>query len=266
MANLDNLLWLLALIAEAVAVGILFYRRAWQTFPLFCAYCTWDLVSSGAMVFVLKYLPHSYPTLYLIQTVISSALEFCVLVELTWAVLRPMRNQLSRATPFVLALVILLVGAAIWPFDALQLFSAQAPAIRGIMHVQQTASILRVLIFLLLASTSQFLSIGWRDRELQVATGLGFYSLVSLGISMLQAHQSSYEQYTRLNRIFIASYIASCLYWAFSFAQKEAERRAFTPQMQSLLLAVAGAARSNREALGDRSITDTRPRRDRYDR
>jgi len=34
-----------------------------------------------------------------------------------------------------------------------------------------------------------------------------------------------------------------------SFAQKEAERREFSPQMQGLLLAVAGSARSTRIAL-----------------
>jgi hypothetical protein len=39
-------------------------------------------------------------------------------------------------------------------------------------------------------------------------------------------------------------------------------RREFTPQMQSLLLAVAGAARANRTALSDRSDSDARFRGD----
>jgi hypothetical protein len=39
------------------------------------------------------------------------------------------------------------------------------------------------------------------------------------------------------------------LYWAYCFSQKEAARRAFTPEMQRLLLAVAGAAHSTRVAL-----------------
>ena len=43
-------------------------------------------------------------------------------------------------------------------------------------QLQHTVSILRILFFLVLAGGSQLLSIGWRDRELQVATGLGFYS------------------------------------------------------------------------------------------
>ncbi|HTB97536.1 MAG TPA: hypothetical protein VK716_11045 [Terracidiphilus sp.] len=263
MANLDKFLWLAGLLAEAATVGILFYRRVWRNFPIFCAYCIFDLISGVGMVYIFKNLPDNYSAFYFGQVVLSSLLEFGVLVELGWAVLRPIRKQLPRITPYVLALVILLIGAAIWPFDAVQSIPGAIPAIHSVMHVQQTTAILRVLVFLLLASTSQFLSIGWRDRELQIATGLGFYSLFSLGAAMLQAHQTTLGQYARLNQLLIGANVCSLLYWAVSFAQKEAERREFTPQMQNLLLAVAGVARANRETLGDRSITDSRRRRDR---
>ena len=128
------------------------------------------------------------------------------------------------------------------------------------MHVQQTASILRILFFLVLAGCSQFLSIGWRDRELQVATGLGFYSLVSLAVEILHSHQAMGPQYALLNQVVVASYLISFAYWIFSFAQKEAKRREFTPQMQSLLLAVAGTARSTRVALMDSAAEKTRKR------
>jgi hypothetical protein len=59
----------------------------------------------------------------------------------------------------------------------------------------------------------------------------------------------------------VASYICSLLYWVFSFAQKEAERREFTPQMRSFLLAAAGAARTTRVALND-SRSDKPPKQD----
>jgi hypothetical protein len=67
-------------------------------------------------------------------------------------------------------------------------------------------------------------------------------------------------QYHLLNQIVIASFLCSLLYWVFSFAQKEAERREFTPQMQNLLLAVAGVARENRVSLHDSSVTDKQNR------
>jgi hypothetical protein len=46
-----------------------------------------------------------------------------------------------------------------------------------------------------------------------------------------------------------------------SFAQKEAERREFTPQMRSFLLAAAGAARTTRVAMTD-SRDDKPPKQD----
>jgi len=112
-------------------------------------------------------------------------------------------------------------------------------------------SILRILFFLALAGCSQLLSIGWRDRELQVASGFGFYSLVGIVVAMLNSSPTMGPYYGLLNSVVITSYICSLLYWAFSFSQQEAERREFTPQMQTFLLAVAGAAKSARIDLVD---------------
>jgi prepilin signal peptidase PulO-like enzyme (type II secretory pathway) len=161
----------------------------------------------------------------------------------------PFAPSLPRYTLVALSALTLLIGAAIWPFAAVGGI-AQLPAdAQLVVHLQQTAAILRILLFLGMAGCSQLLSIGWRDRELQVATGLGFYSLVSLGAAFLSTHRPTLNQYGHLNQIVIGSFLCALLYWVFSFAQQEAERREFTPQMQNLLLAVAGVARAERTAL-----------------
>ena len=247
--NLDNAFWICSLVLEAVLVGLLVYRRAWRLLPLYLVFCAWEVSSSAGAYLVLHRASQDYPIYYLLTSLVDSVLEFCVLVELAWSVLRPIRSSLSPKTPLVLAIIVLALGAAIWPFSSIQSLVGYAPALRAIAHVQQTTSILRVLFFLVLAGFSQFLSIGWRDRELQVATGLGFYSLVSLGTAMVHTHQSTWIQYSRLGQLVLASYICSLAYWVFSFSQKEAARREFTPQMQNLLLAVAGVARAERAAL-----------------
>jgi hypothetical protein len=150
----------------------------------------------------------------------------------------------------VVAALILIAGAVIWPLAALPGL-AHATSKPGLLltQLQQTVSILRILFFLLLAGASQLLSISWRDRELQVATGLGVVSIVSLVAAMLHMHQTTASQYEFLGEIVVASYMCSLVYWVVCFTQKEAERREFTPQMQSFLLAVAGAAHSSRVAL-----------------
>jgi hypothetical protein len=149
----------------------------------------------------------------------------------------------------VLSILVLAVGAAIWPFAAITGVAHVGRQGLLMLQLQHTVSILRILFFLLLAGGSQLLSIGWRDRELQVATGLGFYSLVNMAISIAQTHQSTGPQYIRLEQFAVVSFLVSLVYWFVSFAQKTAERREFTPQMQSFLLTVAGAAHSSRVAL-----------------
>ena len=56
----------------------------------------------------------------------------------------------------------------------------------------------------------------------------------------------------------VASYVCSLLYWAYCFAQQEAARREFTPQMQNFLLAVAGTARSSRVSLSRSRVDNDR--------
>jgi hypothetical protein len=248
---LDNKLWLATVVTELAIVALLAYRRVWRTLPVFCIFCVWGLLSDAGNYIVQQYFAQSYTTVYFIETIVDSALEFSVLVELAWSVLRPIRASLSRKTLLVVAVLIVAAGVALWPFSGIRDLGHYPPIWRDLVHLQQTTSFLRVLFFMLLAGCSQLLSIGWRDRELQVATGLGFYSIVSMAVTVLQSHQGMGQQYVHLNQFVSASYVLSLAYWAFSFATKEAERREFTPQMQSFLLAMAGTARTTRIALAE---------------
>jgi hypothetical protein len=255
MMSVGNALWLTGVVAEVSVLAILLYKRAWRTFPFFFAFCIWEPLSDGGSFVVLHYFSDSYPVLYLFDSIVEALLEFSVLVEIAWSVLRPMRNALPRQTLLVIILLVMALGAAVWPFSGLHLVGGLFPIHRNIVHVQQTAAILRIFFFLVLAAGSQLLAIGWRDRELQIATGLGFYSLISLFTAMTHTREAatSMYQYIYLNYFAAASYLCSLLYWAFCFLQKEAPRREFTPQMQSLLLAVAGVARADRSALNSPS-------------
>lgn len=252
--SLDNALWFAYIVAEATLLGLLCYKRFWRSFPMFFTYCTWDLCSNIAAYVISRSHPSSYVTVYFAETIIDALLQFGVLVELTWAVLRPLRASLTRLALVPIGVLILAAGAIIWPFAALPGIGHLPREYHLLMQLQQTVTILRVCFFLVLAVCSQWLSVGWRDRELQVVTGLGFYSIVNLGVAMLNTHQTSGIQYRHLNEIVVCSYIFSLLYWLYSFAHQEVARREFTPQMERLLLAVAGAAHTTRTAL-----TESRP-------
>ena len=260
--SIDQAIWCASLAAQGTVIGLLFYRRVWRTLPVFCAYCIWDVVSNVTVFIVGQYYAAHYFQVFFVQAVLDSALLFCVLVEVAWSVLRPIRASLPRSAMLLVGVLILVAGAAIWPFTALPGL-AHATSKTGLLYAQleQTSSILRVLFFLALAGGSQLLSIGWRDRELQVATGLGLYSIVSLTVAVLATHQTSASQYAHLAQIEAATFICCLIYWVVSFAQQEAERREFTPQMRSFLLAAAGAARTTRVALND-SRSDKPPKQD----
>ncbi len=260
--SIDDLIWLVASLVELAVIGMLVYRRVWRTLPVFFSYCVWDLTSNLAIYVVSLYDPGAVYHAYFAQTAIDSALLFCVLVEMAWSVLRPLRASLPRSALVVVGILILVAGVAIWPFAGLPGL-AHSTSKEGLLiaQLQQTSTILRILFFVLLAGGSQLLSIGWRDRELQVATGLGLYSMVSLTVAVLDLHQTTASQVEHLNQIATAGYICCLVYWVFSFAQKEADRREFTPQMRSFLLAAAGAARTTRVAMTD-SRSDKPPKQD----
>ena len=261
--SLETILWLSASVAEAAVIALLLFRRVWRSFPLFFAYSAWTLLSSAADYLILLNYPVSSPvyrTNYLVSVIVDSVLLFCVLIELAWSILRPVRSSLPRGALAVIFLLIFALGAAIWPFAAYPGAEHLSRETAAVLRIQQTFSILRVVVFLALAGFSQLLSIGWRDRELQIANGLGFTSLVGLAVAFVHTHQSTWAQYNNLYQIGVAGYLCSLLYWIVSFSQKEAERRAFTPQMQNMLLAVAGAARTTRVALADSAKDETQRR------
>lgn len=256
--TLDTVLFLTGLTVEAAIVGVLLVRHVYRILPVFCSYLIWSLAADAGEYTLLHFFPAAHLRIQLVGTVFDSIFQFGVLVELSLSVLRPFRSSLPKGAIIAVGVVIGLICALVWPFAKSPGFNSFPFEGRMMVHLQQTFSILRILYFLGLAACSQLLSIGWRDRELQIATGLGFFSLVSLSVSMLHAGQAPGPLYHMLDQMVAASYVCSILYWVFSFVQEAPERRPFTPQMQSFLLAVAGAARTDRASLTGSSSNDKR--------
>lgn len=249
MSFADMAIWLACLTMQAVVVVLLVRSRAFRQLPVFTLYIGWTILSDLAGMAIRYRFPNLFFHWFLFEMPFDSVLQFGVLVELSWSVLRPLRRSLPRSTVWVLAGLILLAGGAVWPIAGISVLPHLTPTWHFLMRTQQTCSILRILIFLVLAAGSQLLSLGWRDRELQVATGLGFYSLASLAAALLHAQHPGVAFYHSVDQLAGASYVLSLVYWAVCFAQKEAPRHEFSPQMESFLLRVSGAARSNRLAL-----------------
>jgi hypothetical protein len=262
VASADSILAISGIAAETLVLLLLVFRRVYRTLPVFTLYLAWSLLSDLGQSAAANRYPSAAFAIYLVSSAIDSLFQFGVLFELSRSVLRPVAKFLPRWTPLAVAGLIILICAAIWPFTQSSIFTTFNSQQRLLVHLTQTFSILRVLFFLVLAGCSQLLSIGWRDRELQIATGLGFFSMVSIAVSVLHTRVALYPQYHRMDQIVAASYVCSLLYWTFCFVQQEAERREFTPQMQNFLLAVAGTARTTRMSMMDSVATKDRDRRE----
>jgi hypothetical protein len=251
--------------AEATIILLLIKGRVGRTFPAFFLYLCWSLFSDISLYCVRTLYPDAtYFNIYRIQLIIDSAMIFAVLVEVAWNVLRPIRSSLPKHAWIGIAVLVALGGLILWPIAGLAAPDNLSADGMTYFRLQQTSAILRAVFFLALAAFSQLLSIGWRDRELQIATGLGFYSIVSLAVTVLHTHQlSGTSQYEVLDRVGSFSYLAALMYLVFAFATQTAERREFSPQMQSMLLAVAGAARTTRVELKDSASNKGGKRNDR---
>lgn len=249
--SLDLALWIAGIAMEIAVVAVLVQRRMFRVFPVLTVYLVWAVINDSAMMAISRHFSNLYLRAFLIEMSLDSLLQFCVLVELAWSVFRPLRKSLSRWAIAIPVVLLLLVGSVVWPVAGTLTRPGESIQWHLLLQLQQTFSILRILAFLALAGMSQFLAIGWRDRELQIATGLGLYSLLSLGAAAMHTHPASPAVYHGVDQIVMASWFCSLIYWVVCFVQKEAPRQEFSPRMENILLSVAGSARASRMALED---------------
>ena len=244
--------------AEVALIVLLIRSRGYRVLPAFFLYMCWSFLSDALLLGAQSLSNAAYFRVYEVQMVIDAAMIFAVLVELAWSVLRPLRGSLPRRSWVAIPFLIALAGVLIWPVAGLTMPAHLAPAGEFYFRLQQTFAILRVIVFFAMAGFSQFIGIGWRSRELQVATGLGFYSILSLAVTVLHTHQIVGPQYHWLDELGTAGYITALAYWVYAFATKEGERQNFSPQMASFLLLIGGTAKASRIALTQFPVTKSR--------
>ena len=208
------------------------------------------------MIFIVKHLTETqYYHAYVIDFSISSILQFALLIELLWVSLKPLKNSMPRFSGLILALMLLLACAILWPIVGASIPPRLDTFSNIYFHILKITATLRICIFLVIAGFSRLLAIGWKNRELQIATGLGFYSLVFMVVTLLHTYGPIDSKYHLYDQLTVISFILVLFYWLLSFLKDEPERKINAPQMDKTLLLLGGAVKSYRVAVTESVVT-----------
>lgn len=230
-------------------------KRIYTEFPLFTAYQVWVLIIALCLTVAAARLRFEvYNKAFFASSVVDAVFLFVTLVELSMSVLKPVKAMLPRWTILVVATLLGVLALGVWRIASPPGATKLSAMSQYIIRIDMTTSVLRIVFFISLAALSQLLCLGWRDRVVQISTGLGFFSLVSLGVTFLHMNQGVgaghlNEVYHVLDRLVVCAYIGSMLYWVVCFGRQVRERQEFTPQMQKFIEALAQNARSAQQAM-----------------
>jgi hypothetical protein len=237
---------LLAFLAEIILLVVLVVRRQYKIFPVFCLYIAFGVLDNlgiGAVMVVFS--THAAQAVAFAILPLEYLIDLAVLLEIAWNVLRPVHASLPRGSIrlFLAAVALSLVGGVLLAYH----FGNTGNNVQDIkVPLDLTVGLLRMLIFVATAAFAQLLGIGWRNKVLQLATGLSFYSAVDLVVSLVGRYAGDSHGLESV-RVVAAALELGFFVWVFT--TKEVERREFSPQMEQFLVTLAGRAKHARTVL-----------------
>lgn len=248
--QIDNILTVAGYVTTVVLVITMIYRGLHLQFPVFTSYLAFGLITDPLMFWMYSHTRDIYNSAFVISSVVDFIFQVCVLLEIGSSVLRPVKKSLPARSLLIYGLMVLFAtgATALLAFKVLPHASlAHLPIF--LQKIGLSLALMRMGIFVAIAVFAQMLGIGWKNHVLQLATGLAFYSAVSLIIETAHSHLGLGTQFHALDQMMVASYLGTLTFWIWSFAQNEAPRKEFSPQMQNFLLSIAGSTRSSRIGL-----------------
>ncbi len=106
-----------------------------------------------------------------------------------------------------------------------------------------------MLIFAVTAGFAQLLGIGWKNKVLQLATALSFYSAVDLIANLVQKPQRLAPTDT-VDHIKAVNFLFEMCFLVWAFTTKDVRRREFSPQMEQFLVTLAGQSKARAYSTG----------------
>ncbi|MGC2404711.1 MAG: hypothetical protein WA510_33280 [Acidobacteriaceae bacterium] len=238
--------YLLGLIAEISLFVVLIMRRQFRTFPVFTLWIGFNLLNDiGLVILAVTLSPHVGQSINLALLPLQYLFDLAVLLEISWNVLQPVHSSLPRGSirAFIVAVVLSVLGGILLAYH----FDNAGNKVQDFkLPLDLTVGLLRLLIFAVTAGFAQLLGIGWRNKVLQLTTGLAFYSAADLIISLVEHYSGNSRDLEAMRMIAVAFQLG---FFVWVFTTKEVRRREFSPQMEQFLVTLAGRAKLARTAL-----------------
>ena len=239
--------FLLSWVAEVTLLVILIVRRQYRTFPIFTSYIAFNVLTDiGVGLLVAKSSQSFARSVAIVLLPPQYFLEAMVLFEIAWHVLRPVQVSLPHRTLqiFALSLVLTILGGTLLAWHVQSNGTLIYSEIKAPLNL--TVSLLRMLIFAVTAGFAQLLGIGWKNKVLQLATALSFYSAVDLIANLVQSHIGPTNTVDHIKAV---NFLFEMCFLVWAFTTKDVRRREFSPQMEQFLVTLAGRAKLARSAV-----------------
>jgi hypothetical protein len=250
--TVDGTISAIALVAQAALAFVIIRKKSSRDYPILLAYMFFNLVEDP-LAWMLQN-ARIYPKFYFTFMVLDYLFQLLIVLEIGRNVLRPSKRSLPfRLWPVVTG-GILICAILAATFSPQMQSDGNSGAAHTLLRVTLGLAILKLLLFAGMAGFAQFLGIGWKSRVLQLASALAFYGAISVLVQLSSSHLSSINpsynaHLVGLAQIQSAAYILTLVFWTWAFSRNEAPRKDFTPQMQEVLVTIAGAAKRTRLAV-----------------
>jgi hypothetical protein len=253
LLTFDSIAIAAGVLLQASLCVVIFRKGLARLYPIFVIYLLLNLAEDPLSLYWNRG-SDAYTRYYFVVTILDYIIQLLIVFEIGKNVLRPSKRSIPFPLAPVVTVSVLLCALVAASFSPQVQFAGDGNLFQMSLRVTLGLAILKLLLFAALAGFAQVLGIGWKSHVLQLATGLAFYAGVSLLVQIASSHisgaDSSYLSHmSTLSQMQSGAYNLTLIFWIWAFSRNEAPRKDFTPQMQEVLVTIAGAAKRTRLAV-----------------
>jgi hypothetical protein len=245
---LDLFFWAAGLLGELILLLVLFLRGNAKTFPVFTGLTASRIAQTAVLYAVYRFgTRHDYFLVYWTFAFFDIVLQLGVLYEIASIVFRPLgvwAPDVRRKLCLLVAGSFLIASVLAWLASPQTERFAQTMFVKGDLF----AAVLLSALFVVVTSVSTRVGLPWKSHVLQLAQGLGIYSIADFIADAAETYfglptrADGHRIYYFVEHFRMAIYLCCLGYWIVSLSRKEVPRHSITPEMRNRLFHLQNAA------------------------